>query len=108
MVHSLKDLLGDAVGRAKITHQVTTARLIETANTAIRACLPKGRESDAWAATYHEGILTVHCAQAAAAEYLRAHIPDIASAIKQALPTAHLVRITMRLVHGKPDDLVLP
>jgi|SRR3989338_4763653 len=108
MIHSLKNLLGDAVGRAKITREVTTARLFEVANAAIHALLPKERHSDAWAGTYKDGVLTIHCSQASAADHLRKHAQDISGAIKQSLPTAHLVRIVTHVVHGKSEALVIP
>ncbi len=94
---AIKGLLDGMLKRHQITAQVTTARIIEVANESLAQLLPAGRSADAAAVSVYEGIVLVHCRNAAASEFVSGKSTEILDAVKAKLPSARVDRIRTRV-----------
>ncbi len=101
-------LLGTAVKRAGIEREVTLAQIIEAANDAVAALLPPGRQADARAQSLRDGVLTVLCRHASAAQLVTRQAAAIVDAVKRAAPKADIRRVLVRVAPGaaKPSGMI--
>ena len=97
MAFSIKDLLGDAVFRARIGKEVMLARTIESANAHLSTLLPAGHADDARAISLKEGVVTIACKNPSATHLISTKKYDILSAIKRDVPESTAARIHTRL-----------
>jgi len=91
----MKNILDEAMHRAKIGRQVTAARMVTSAGDIIAKRL--GRPQDARVTSYREGTLVIACVNAAAAHALRNQQTELIDEIKRKLPNADLRFIQVRI-----------
>ncbi len=103
MFHDFKSLLGDALSRHQMSRQVTTAQLLEMAQTTLGEILPPGRLTDARAVSFAHGTLTFIAANSPAGKFLSDRTNTIRERIVARLPTADLREIKIRI--GSVDVL---
>jgi hypothetical protein len=94
---SIKGLLDGMLRRHHITAQVTTARVIETANETLARMLPAGRADDAVAVFVRDGAILVQCRNASAAQCVASRSNELLDAIKSKLPSARLEQVRTRI-----------
>ncbi|HBR80338.1 MAG: hypothetical protein UX09_C0004G0007 [Candidatus Uhrbacteria bacterium GW2011_GWE2_45_35] len=93
MMHSLKDLLPDALRRGRIGREVATIKLIETFNNLAEERLPANRKQDVRAISYKDQILNVACKNNLAAHWVVSQELNLISALSRSVPEAHVLKI---------------
>ena len=98
MTFSIKDLLDDAVSRARIGKEVMIARSVETANAFLASLLPNGYTDDARAVSLKDGVLTIDCKNSSANHFVSTKKMDLLAAVKRKVPESVIMRIHTRFV----------
>ncbi|SRR3990167_7562741 len=100
MEFSFKDLLKDAVSRAKIHRQVEAAYVVEIANQELSKLLGEQGAKQAQAMVFKNSILHVGCKSSAAAHYVGARKHDMMDALKGRLPACTIRDVRTRIVEN--------
>jgi len=94
---SLKQLLPTALKRARITTQVSAARVVSVADDALRDLLG-AQKADARAVSYQGGILTVETRHSSASAYIHANERELLETVKRHVPDQPISRLRYRIV----------
>ena len=93
----LKDLLGSAIKRARISTQVSATRVVGVAQDTLRDILGP-QESDARVVSYQAGTLTIETRHSSASQFIRESEPLLLSALKRQFPEEQVKTVRYRVV----------
>jgi hypothetical protein len=97
MFFSLKDMLPQAMQRARMTRQVEALHIVETCNDFLQILLPSGRKTDAEAISFQEGSLLIRCENASVAQFIRIRTDELCKQFSLKYPEVHIQNIHIRL-----------
>ncbi len=95
----LKDLLNNAIKRARVSTQVTASQVVSCANEALSRVLAPERLKDARALSYKETVLTFEVKHAATGQFLSENEDRLLRFMKEHLPDISIRTVRYRIVH---------
>lgn len=96
-MHSLKDLLPDALRRGRISREMAATRAVEVFNELLLEKLPRDRCRDLSAISYKDSIINVGCKNSAAAHWLFLRQTEFLSSIARLLPEIRIEKIKTKI-----------
>ncbi len=98
----MKDLLRGAMSRNRITKQITSSQIVETANQILPSLLPAGREKDARAVSFKNKILKISVKNSSSKDHLLYKENDIVSRIRREFPQIKIEKISFSIRKSNP------
>lgn len=95
----LRDLLTQAMQRARVSTQVTAAQIVSFANESISSFLKPDQRRFARAISYKNQLLTIEVLRASVGQYLKEQERDLIKMIQKRFPMFGIQRIRFRVVH---------
>ncbi len=94
----LKDLLGRAMHRAKVSTQVSASRVVVEANEFLVDLMGKYK-AQARAASFRDQTLTIEVLRAATSQFVREHEEELLAAIRTRIPDQPIRSVRYRVVY---------
>ena len=95
----LRDLLPDAVRRARLTRQVQAHSVVEIVDQVLGRFLPQTPEPQAKAISFLRGSLTIGCLSSATGYFLKQQEEDLIQVINREEIKGKVRRIRIKIIH---------
>ncbi|HBK35115.1 hypothetical protein A2239_03670 [Candidatus Uhrbacteria bacterium RIFOXYA2_FULL_40_9] len=95
----LKDLLPDAIKRARIGRQVQAHTLLQRADEALYRLLPSSTSKQARALSYHYHVLVIGCLSSATGYFLKQQEEDLLHILNREQKGEHVRCIRIKILH---------
>ncbi len=101
----LKDLLKNAVLRAGVSREITTAQIILSANEALESFVPTAYRKQTRAVSIREGIIAVHVTSSSLGQFIQDHEQAIIDRIKRQEPEARINHLRTILINTEASTV---
>ena len=94
----LRDLLSQAVKRARVSTQVSASQIVSIADSTLEE-LMGSKKKDARAASFHEGVLLIETLHSAASNFIQEQEPILKARLRERFADHQVHTIRYRVVH---------